>query len=65
MGTVTRMEVMRLRLRGKVKCPHCRQVLSLIYEGASGYTGEKCKRCRQEYLVNMETLETVLIEEAG
>ena len=63
--SISRSDIQRMRLRGKPKCPHCKIPLNFIYEGSKGFTGEKCKRCNQEYLVNMETLEVVKIEKAS
>ena len=56
-NTVTRKELATLQLRGKPKCVCCGRPLTFIYEGATGFTGEKCSRCGQAYLVNTETLE--------
>lgn len=56
---ISRQELNRIRLRGKPKCPHCKLPLMFVYEGAKGYTGVKCKRCRQSYLINTENLEVI------
>ncbi len=50
-----------MNLRGKPKCPFCNRPLTYVYEGAKGMTGEKCKKCGQEYLVDTETLEVIRI----
>ena len=63
MQTITKKELSRMPLRGKPKCPHCRRPLTYVYEGARGYTGEKCSRCGSEYLVNTETLEVTTVLE--
>ena len=54
-------EVMKMKLKGKPCCPHCGRPLTFIYEGSTGFSGEKCERCRKKYLVNTETLEVVEI----
>lgn len=59
--TITKKEVLRMNLRGKPKCPFCNRPLTYVYEGAKGMTGEKCKKCGQEYLVDTETLEVIRI----
>lgn len=61
-NTITKIELSKLRLRGKPKCPHCNRPLTYVYEGAKGFTGEKCSKCGQEYLVNIETLEVTKIQ---
>lgn len=64
--TITKRELSKMRLRGKPKCPHCKRPLTFVYEGATGYTGEKCSKCGQEYLVNTETLQvTMVLEEVS
>lgn len=47
----------KMKLKGKPKCPLCGKALIYVYEGSIGYSGVKCKRCNQEFLVNTETLE--------
>ena len=61
--TITKSELLKLRLKGKPKCPHCKRPLTFVYEGATGYTGEKCSKCGQEYLVNNETLQVIRVLE--
>lgn len=61
--TITKMELAKLKLRGKPKCPHCNIPLTYVYEGAYGFTGEKCMRCHKSFLVNTETLEVVRVLE--
>ena len=66
MGKVmTKNQLMSLRLKGKPKCPHCDKPLVFVYEGSTGYSGEKCQRCRKEYLINTGTLEVIEILKAG
>lgn len=65
METITKKELSRMPLKGKPKCPHCNIPLNFIYEGSTGFSGEKCKRCNQEYLVNTETLEVIKVEKAS
>ena len=57
-------ELHQLRLKGKPRCPVCNTPLTYVYEGSTGYSGEKCKRCNQEFLVNTETLEVFRISKA-
>ena len=47
----------KMKLKGKPKCPLCKNPLIFVYEGSTGYSGVKCKRCNQQFLVNTETLE--------
>ncbi len=63
--TITRKEVQRMKLRGKPRCLACGTPLTFIYEGSTGYSGEKCPKCKQEYLINTETLEVIKIENAS
>ena len=64
--TITKSELSKMRLKGKPRCPHCKRPLTFVYEGAKGYTGEKCSKCGSEYLVNTETLEvTRVLEEVS
>ena len=60
-SVVSQQQVLKLRLKGKPKCPFCRIPLNFIYEGSKGLTGEKCFKCGNSFLVNMETLEVILI----
>ena len=46
-----------MKLKGKPKCPLCGHPLIFVYEGSTGYSAVKCKRCNQESIVNTETLE--------
>ncbi len=62
---MTREQLSNFKLKGKPKCPHCHIPLSFVYEGSTGYSGEKCPRCKNEYLINTETLEVVEILKAG
>lgn len=63
--TITRSEIGQMRLKGKPKCPACGNALSFVYEGSTGFSSVKCKRCNRESLINTETLEAILIEKAG
>ena len=54
-----------MKLKGKPKCPCCKNPLSYVYEGATGFTSQKCHRCKQEFLVNAETLEVTQIVKEG
>lgn len=58
---ISRDEVSKMALRGKPKCPICNRPLTYVYEGSKGYSGEKCQQCKQEFLVNTETLEVLQI----
>ena len=62
---ITRSELMNMKLKGKPKCPCCKNPLSYVYEGATGFTSQKCHRCKQEFLVNAETLEVTQIVKEG
>lgn len=65
-NTISRKKLAEMPLRGKPKCLHYKRPLTFVYEGATGYTGEKCSKCGQEYLVNTETLEvTKVLDEAS
>ena len=55
--TIKRSEISKMKLKGKPKCPTCGLPLTYVYEGSKGFSGEKCQRCKREYLVNTETLE--------
>jgi transposase-like protein len=59
--TITQEEVKSMKLKGKPKCPVCDNPLTFIFEGSTGFSGEKCSRCKREYLVNTETLEVIKI----
>ena len=37
----------KMKLKGKPKCPLCGKPLIFVYEGSTGYSGVKCKRCNQ------------------
>ena len=63
--TITKAEVSGMRLKGKPKCIFCNRPLAFVYEGAKGITGEKCKKCGQEYLVNTDTLEVIRVLNAA
>ena len=63
--TISITDVQKLKLKGKPKCPACNPPLTFIYEGSTGYSGVKCKRCGQEFLINTETLEVLRISKAG
>ncbi len=63
--TIARSEVRKMKLRGKPKCPCCDIPLTFIYEGSTGMSGEKCPRCKQEYLIDTETLEVIKILKVG
>ncbi len=54
---ISESEVQKMKLKGKPKCLTCGNPLSFVYDGAKGYTSMKCLRCKQEFLVNLETLE--------
>lgn len=62
--TITRSEIGKLKLKGKPKCPACGNALSFVYEGSTGFSSVKCKRCNRESLINTETLEAILKEKA-
>ena len=62
MTTITKNQVKRMKLKGKPRCPKCRNPLTFVYEGATGVIGVKCLRCNCETLVNNETLEVTLIK---
>ncbi len=62
---ITRSELMSMKLKGKPKCPLCNNPLTYVYEGAKGFTSQKCHRCKQEFLVDTETLEVRQIIKAG
>ncbi len=47
----------KMKLKGKPKCPLCGKPLIFVYEGSIGFSGVKCKRCNQQFLVNTDTLE--------
>ena len=47
----------KMKLKGKPKCPLCGKPLIFVYEGSVGYSGVKCKRCNQQFIVNTDTLE--------
>ena len=47
----------KMKLKGKPKCPLCGKPLIFVYEGSVGYSGVKCKRCSQQFIVNTDTLE--------
>ena len=57
--------VMKLRLKGKVKCPACGQCLSFIYEGSVGLSSVKCSKCGNECMINTETLDVHIIIKVG
>lgn len=38
--------------------------LTYVYEGSKGFSGEKCQQCKQEFLVNTETLDVFQISKA-
>lgn len=59
--TITKEQLRKMKLKGKPKCAACGIPLTFIYEGSRGYSGEKCPRCKQEYLVNLETTEVLKI----
>lgn len=59
---ISEEEVKQLRLRGKPRCPFCKIPLTYVYEGSSGFTNQKCERCRNSFLVDSGTLEVMLIQ---
>jgi transposase-like protein len=63
--TITKAEIKKMKLKGKPKCPACNNPLSYVYEGSTGFSSVKCKRCSRESLINTETLEAILIEKAS
>jgi transposase-like protein len=63
--TITKTEIQKMKLKGKPKCPACKNPLSFVYEGSIGFSSVKCKRCSRESLINTETLEVILIEKAS
>lgn len=63
--TITKTEVNKMKLKGKPKCPACGIPLTFIFEGSTGFSSEKCPRCKQEYLVNTGTLEVIKILKAS
>ena len=62
---ITKQQLRQFKLKGKPKCPHCHIPLTFVYEGSIGYSGEKCPRCRNEFLVDTETLDVIEILKAG
>ena len=54
-----------MKLKGKPKCPSCDNPLTFVYEGAKGMLGEKCPRCKQEFLIDTETLDVFRILKAS
>lgn len=48
----------KLKLRGKPKCPACGWPGHFVYEGNTGYTQDKCKKCGTRFYINEVTLET-------
>ena len=62
---ITQAEANRIRLKGKPKCPYCRKPLTYVYEDSKGHTGEKCRYCNNQFVINMETLEVFQISRAG
>lgn len=63
--TITQKQLHEMKLKGKPKCPACGIPLTFIYEGSTGFSSEKCLRCKQEYLVDTGTLEVIKILKAG
>ena len=63
--TITKTEVNKMKLKGKPKCPSCDNPLTFVYEGAKGMLGEKCPRCKQEFLIDTETLDVFRILKAS
>ena len=63
--TITQEQLQDMKLKGKPKCPMCGIPLTFIYEGSTGFSSEKCPRCKQEYLVDTGTLEVIRILKAG
>ena len=59
---ITKDEVQKMRLKGKPLCPNCSIPLTFVYEGSIGFSGEKCQRCKQTFLVNTETLQVMTIK---
>jgi uncharacterized protein with PIN domain len=62
--TISRSELKNMKLKGKPRCPDCNNPLIFVYEGSKGFSGEKCQRCKNEFLVNTETLEVIRVTKA-
>ena len=62
---ISKSMVDRMKLKGKPKCPNCGIPLTFVYEGSTGYSGVKCQRCKNEYLINTGTLEVTRIRKVG
>ena len=62
---ISQEEVRNVKLKGKPKCPACGTPLTFVYEGSIGFSGEKCPRCKQRFLVNTETLEVLIIDKVS
>lgn len=52
-----------MKVRGRPRCPCCRTPLNIVYEGASGKVGEKCKKCRTSCIVDVGQMRTYKIVE--
>ncbi len=63
--TIKQADVRKMKLKGKPKCPACSNPLSFVYEGSTGFSSVKCKRCNRESLINTETLEVTLIDKVS
>ena len=64
MKTISRSELKNMKLKGKPRCPDCNNPLTFVYEGSKGVSGEKCQRCKNDFLVNTETLEVIRVMKA-
>lgn len=62
---ITRLEVDKMKLKGKPRCPACGNPLSFVYEGSNGFSSMKCNKCSQVSLVNTGTLKAILIKNAS
>ncbi len=62
---ISQEEVRKMKLKGKPKCPICNTPLTFVYEGSIGFSGEKCSRCKQRFLINTATLEVLMIDKVS
>lgn len=62
---ITKKQLFHFKLKDKVRCPACGNLLTNIYEDAHGLFTVKCLRCKNEVLVDADNMTVHLIKEAN
>ena len=53
----------RMKVKGKPRCPFCNRTLSFIYEDVPhGHLNQKCWKCGKTSVVDLQTMDVLVIE---